>query len=126
MLKDYGPGGAKAPLMVEIDSISPEGGPTTGETKVIVRGGPFKDMELIHPHPKCKFGRNDRIVPGTYVSCTEKPLRVEENEGNRKNRVSRSLFAKRFPLITLIVLKNAVCIACEGSPAVGKPEIVSL
>ena len=88
MKKMYGPGGTKAPLMVEIDSITPEGGPTTGETRVIVRGGPFKDMELIHPHPKCKFGRNDRIVQGTYVSCTEKPLAVHEDEGKKGNRVS--------------------------------------
>ena len=39
-----------------IDSIEPEGGPITGETRVLVHGGPFEDMALLYPRPKCKFG----------------------------------------------------------------------
>ena len=57
----------KEPLGLHIDSIEPEGGPMTGTTRVLVRGGPFKDMGLIHPYPKCKFGRKDKIVSATYV-----------------------------------------------------------
>ena len=29
------------------------------------------------PNPKCKFGRNDRIVDASYVRCTEEPLTVD-------------------------------------------------
>ena len=47
--------------MLEIDSIEPAGGPTTGETRVLVRGGPFEEMDLLYPNPVCKFGSNDRI-----------------------------------------------------------------
>jgi len=28
-------------FLVSVDSIEPEGGPTTGNTRVLVRGGPF-------------------------------------------------------------------------------------
>lgn len=73
---------------LDIDSIEPEAGPVTGETRVLVRGGPFQDMGLIYPHPKCKFGSNDRIVPATYVTCTEKPLSMDEKEGKHADRVS--------------------------------------
>lgn len=31
----------KRPFQVSVDSIEPEGGPTTGQTRVLVRGGPF-------------------------------------------------------------------------------------
>jgi len=81
-------GGTK--LRVNIDSIEPEGGPTSGETRVTVRGGPFKDMELVYPKPKCKFGRNDRIVAATYVSCSESPISQLDLEGRHKNRVSKN------------------------------------
>ena len=29
---------------VSVDSIEPEGGPVTGNTRVLVRGGPFLDL----------------------------------------------------------------------------------
>jgi hypothetical protein len=48
-----------------------------------VRGGPFKDMYLIYPHPKCKFGKKDRVVNAIYVTCTEKPLATNDIEGAR-------------------------------------------
>ena len=56
--------------MLDIDSIEPSGGPTTGETRVLVRGGPFEELDLLYPNPVCKFGSNDRIVKATYVKCT--------------------------------------------------------
>lgn len=37
LLDKYG----KKPFVVSVDSIEPEGGPTTGNTRVLVRGGPF-------------------------------------------------------------------------------------
>lgn len=73
-------------ISVKIDSIHPTGGPITGETRVLVRGGPFEDMHLIYPSPKCKFGKHSMIVPATYVSCTTKPLHVDEVEGKKANR----------------------------------------
>ena len=74
-------------LQVEIDSIEPNGGPTTGDTRVLVRGGPFEEMELLYPTPMCKFGANDRIVKATYVRCTEKPNTMEAWEGRNKQKV---------------------------------------
>ena len=69
---------------LEIDSIEPTGGPTTGETRVLIRGGPFEDMDLLYPKPKCKFGSNDRVVEATYVKCTQRPSAMEEKEGKNK------------------------------------------
>lgn len=46
----------KDELNLDIDSIEPEAGPITGETRVLVHGGPFENMELLYPRPKCKFG----------------------------------------------------------------------
>jgi hypothetical protein len=40
LLDKYG----KKPFTVSVDSIEPEGGPTTGNTRVLVRGGPFQDF----------------------------------------------------------------------------------
>ena len=71
-----------------IDSIEPEAGPITGETRVLVRGGPFEDMTLLYPRPKCKFGSNDRIVDATYVKCHQRPLATEDWEGHSKDKVS--------------------------------------
>lgn len=75
-------------LGLEIDSIEPNGGPITGETRVLVRGGPFEDLDLIYPRPKCKFGSNDRVVSATYVKCHEKPVDIEDLEGRNKEKVS--------------------------------------
>ena len=82
-------------LGLMIDSIEPEGGPITGETRVLVRGGPFEDMTLLYPRPKCKFGANDRVVEATYVKCHEKPLKMEDNEGKSRDKVSLIIIAAR-------------------------------
>ena len=79
--------------MLDIDSIEPNGGPTTGETRVLVRGGPFEELDLLYPNPVCKFGSNDRIVKATYVKCTQKPKAMEDLEGKNKQKVSETLFA---------------------------------
>jgi len=83
LVRQYG----NAPFAVTVDSIEPEGGPTTGQTRVLVRGGPFKDLGALFPHPKCKFGRNDLVVDATYVLCTSSPTAVEELEGRHSNKV---------------------------------------
>lgn len=92
-------------LKVEVDSIDPIGGPTSGETRVTVRGGPFHDMHLIYPKPKCKFGKRDMVVSATYVSCTETPLDMLQIEGKSHNR-------------------QGTCLMCENSPANDEAEII--
>ena len=37
-------------------------------------------MKLVYPSPKCKFGKNDRVVTATYVTCTEGPTPIEATE----------------------------------------------
>jgi hypothetical protein len=74
-------------LKVVVDSIEPEGGPTVGNTRVLVRGGPFKDLEAVYPHPKCKFGKYDMVVDATYVLCTTSPTRIEDLEPRHRNKV---------------------------------------
>lgn len=71
-----------------IDSIEPEGGPTTGNTRVLVRGGPLMDLEILFPHPKCKFGKYDLVVDATYVKCTTKQTAIEDTEPRHNQRVS--------------------------------------
>lgn len=78
-------------LGLEIDSIEPNGGPITGETRVLVRGGPFEDLDLLYPRPRCKFGSNDRVVGATYVKCHEKAVDIEDLEGRNKEKVSVSV-----------------------------------
>ena len=58
-------------------------------TRVTVRGGPFGDMKLLYPHPKCKFGRSDMIVDATYVTCTAEAKGMNDVEGHKGNRVSK-------------------------------------
>ena len=75
-------------LKIAVDSIEPQAGPTTGTTNVLVRGGPFDDLALIYPHPKCKFGRMDMVVDATYVPCVTTPLGMKDLEPTRKEKVS--------------------------------------
>ena len=74
-------------ITLTVDSIEPEGGPITGNTRVLVRGGPFKDLEPIYPHPKCKFGKFDMVVDATYVLCTTMPTKIEDMEPRHRNKV---------------------------------------
>lgn len=74
-------------FQVRIDSIEPEGGPTTGNTRVLVRGGPFFEMNIIFPKPKCKFGKHDMVVDATYVLCTASPTAIEDLEPRHRNKV---------------------------------------
>lgn len=74
-------------LVLTVDSIEPEGGPTSGNTRVLVRGGPFKDLESNFPKPLCRFGRNDLVVAATYVTCSESPTHIKANEPRHNNKV---------------------------------------
>lgn len=83
LIEKYG----KRPFTVAVDSIEPEGGPTIGNTRVLVRGGPLTDLEILFPHPKCKFGKYDNVVDATYVLCTVSPTAIEDNEPRHKSKV---------------------------------------
>jgi hypothetical protein len=83
----------KGKLKLEVVSIEPEGGPTTGNTRVLVRGGPFNDMEAMFPKPKCKFGKNDKVVDATYVTCSPAPLGIIEREARKANKVNIFFFS---------------------------------
>ena len=48
--------------MVSISEIEPEQGPLSGETRVLVRGGPFQKWEHLHPRPKVSY-RFSRFWP---------------------------------------------------------------
>ena len=90
---------------IRIDNISPAHGPTTGDTKVIVRGGPFAQYQQEHPEPKCKFG--DQAVAGAYVPCPARQPKVYEREGSHTQRTS-------------------LCIQCENSPALKHEETTNV
>ena len=99
-------------LGLTIDSIEPEGGPITGETRVLVRGGPFEDMTLLYPRPKCKFGANDRVVEATYVRCHTTPLKMEDNEGKSRDKVSLIISADELTIerrFYYVFRKDGVC-----------------
>jgi len=64
-------------------------------------------MNLLYPKPKCKFGRHDKIVSATYVSCSENPLKMEDVEGKHSSRMSW-------------------CLQCEDSPVFDAPGIIPL
>ena len=63
----------KGSLKVEIESISPRGGPKYGDTRVTVRASGLAELTDAYPEPKCKFGSNQRIVDAIYIKCTTKP-----------------------------------------------------
>lgn len=71
---------------IRIESISPAHGPTTGDTKVTVRGGPFAQFQQEHPEPKCKFG--DQTVGAAYVPCPPRQPKAYEKEGGRAVRTA--------------------------------------
>ena len=57
---------------IELLGIEPNSGPVTGNTRVLVRGNDFSSMDTKYPNPKCRFGRDDRIVRAAYIKCTWK------------------------------------------------------
>lgn len=73
-----------------IDSIDPERGPMSGETRVTVRGGPLSIWEVAYPKPVCKFG-NHEPVAAAYTSCTFSAQSINEKEARKKDRLYRCL-----------------------------------
>lgn len=53
--------------VIKIEDINPQHGPSYGDTRVVVRGGPFAPYMEQHPSPTCRFG--DVVVGGAYVPC---------------------------------------------------------
>ena len=82
---------------IRIKGIEPASGPTTGETRVIVRLDNFNaDLIDDYPHPNCRFGSVSNTVNATYVKCTPNPRKIGERE----------------PLPSE---KTEICIQCENS-----------
>ena len=83
---------------ISIMGIEPNGGLTSGETRVLVRLNNFK-QELIstYPHPSCRFGSAKYTVAGTYTKCTPKPRKPGERQPSTLE-------------------KTEICIQCEDSP----------
>ena len=83
---------------ISIQGIEPNGGLTTGETRVLVRLKNFNsDLISTYPHPSCRFGSVQYTVPGTYAKCTPKPRKPGERQPST-------------------IEKTEICIQCEDSP----------
>jgi hypothetical protein len=82
---------------VTITSITPNKGPASGGTKVLVRGIGLETNEK-YPTPVCKFGSSENLIEGTYVTCTPQPRQVGAPEPTTPQ-------------------KTAHCIQCEPGPA---------
>jgi hypothetical protein len=76
---------------IRLHAIEPAQGPVTGETRVLVRGGPFTRWEREYPNPKCKFGADAYVVPATYVSCAQNITSVFTREARSKDREFKCL-----------------------------------
>ena len=83
---------------ISIMGIEPNGGLTSGETRVLVRLKNFKqDLITTYPHPSCRFGSAKYTVLGTYTKCTPKPRKPGERQPSAME-------------------KTEICIQCEDSP----------
>ena len=81
-----------------IQGIEPNGGLTSGETRVLVRLKNFNaDLIATYPHPSCRFGSSQYTVSGTYAKCTPKPRKPGERQPST-------------------IEKTEICIQCENSP----------
>lgn len=96
---------APSSMKIELHGIEPNAGPLSGSTRVLVRGSDFTNKDVQYPNPKCRFGRDDKIVPGAYVKCTPEPRKVWEMEPPTS-------------------AKTLTCIQCEMAPPGFKSEII--
>ena len=90
---------------VELHGIEPNAGPLSGGTRVLVRGTDFTNMDTLYPNPKWRFGRDDKIVSGSYIKCTPEPKKIWEMEPPTS-------------------AKTLTCIQCEMAPPGFKSEII--
>jgi hypothetical protein len=95
-------------LKFKIDSITPRAGPTTGNTRVTVRGPQIEDLVDAFPKPMCRYGKVGMEVDATYVACTRTPLTFYQAERGEASK------------------KNHTCIECEGSPKTSDDGLISL
>ena len=83
---------------ISIMGIEPNGGLTSGETRVLVRLMNFNQgLIATYPHPSCRFGSAKYTVAGTYTKCTPKPRKPGERQPSALE-------------------KTEICIQCEDSP----------
>ena len=95
---------ALASKKIYINSIVPNAGPTTGNTRVTVRGSNLKPSDE-YPNPVCKFGTKRNIIKATYVTCTPLPRHPDEPEPTTPE-------------------KTAYCLECDPSPAFSEADMV--
>ena len=89
---------------IYINSVVPNTGPITGNTRVIVRGTNMEPNEE-YPIPLCKFGTKSRIVHGTYVTCTPLPRNPDDPEPTTADKISH-------------------CIECDPSPPAAEDDMI--
>lgn len=66
---------------LRILGIEPNSGPTSGETRVMIRLKNLDEKTIIeYPHPKCRFGSKESEVEAVYVKCTSSPKKINELE----------------------------------------------
>lgn len=102
-------GEASGKPQFSITSLEPAHGPVTGDTKVIVRGGPFARYALVYPEPKCRFGNNTQIVQASYISCT--PSARTRGQSGIKEATKKE--------------RTATCVQCEASPPAAQSKPVT-
>jgi len=93
-------------IVLKLESIFPRGGPLYGTTKVTVRAEGIEDLAELYPEPRCRFGRSDYVVEGTYIRCSKKPRGFYESIRDE--------------------VRDYTCIQCEDSPVYHKAEITTL
>ena len=76
--------------MITITNITPNTGPTSGSTRVLVRGLGLEPRDE-YPNPVCKFGVIENIVKATYVTCTPKPRAPGEAEPSTPDKTDHCL-----------------------------------
>ena len=91
---------------VVIDNITPHLGPTSGNTRVLVRGSGL-ERNFDHTFPKCKFGDATQPVNGAYVKCTPEPQGLYDREPETSELTSN-------------------CILCEEVASVNGAQTVKL
>lgn len=87
-----------------IESIQPHGGPTSGQTRVLVRMDNLAPFVDTYPKPRCKFGSNSHIVDALYVKCVKKDGGYYADDNAEK---------------------DGICVQCEASPPNDEAEIIT-
>jgi len=75
---------------ITMTSITPNTGPTSGSTRVLVRGSGL-DPSDDFLNPVCKFGSNENIVKASYVTCTPEVRGPGEPEPSTPEKTDRCL-----------------------------------